>query len=782
MKYNWITIRVDGVVQGVGFRPAVYRAARYLGLKGTVENAVDGVYIRVNTSNETVNRLIALIKKFLPPAARIDKIEIIDSIPPESFTDDFRIIASDHSHKRPTDISPDIAICSDCLEDIRLQQRRIGYPLTNCTYCGPRFTIIRMLPYDRSSTTMSPFNMCRECRNEYSDPMNRRFHAQPIACNYCGPTYSLFPDPRRIKASDQSNESIETGITDYEDIIKKSYEILHNGGILMCKSLGGYNLMVDATNEGALIKLREIKHRPRKPFAVMVADLQKATDIAFISSVEQDQLSSWRAPITILRMKDNFCFPHQLAPGYATIGIMLPYMAFQHHLLKISDNPIAVTSANFLGSPIIKDENEAIRYAEDMKLPLVTFNREIVNRVDDSVVRVCGGEPRILRKSRGYVPEGLRVDTPVDGIIGMGADISAQWAFGRDHDIIQSQYIGSLTNEGGEEFLKESVNSLTSLFQISPRVIVIDLHPAYRSSALGKDFAMKRNIPVILMQHHHAHAVSVMAEYGITKPVMALILDGTGYGTDNTVWGSELFLCDRTSFTRIDHGIGLPMPGGDIAAKEPWRMTIALLHTLFPETDILNLLPTEFVKHIGENKIRFIVDMINKHINSPITYGAGRLWDAIASLLGLAYYNGYESEAPILLENIALKSIDESCRYNSSDINNLLESILSDISLGIENCEIAKSFHKWYAEYWIRKIECQVCKKNVDSIVLAGGVLQNALLTDLLQKGLESIGLKVYIPLRVPCGDGGIAVGQIAYAAAIENNISNPISTDKRLS
>lgn len=748
---RWLSIKIDGIVQGVGFRPAVYRAAQRLAIEGTAENAVDGVRLTVFTNDRGVRRLIEQIKEELPPVARIDTVTISPASDPH--IKGFEIIRSDPGSASPTDISPDIAICNDCLEDMRKQPRRIGYPLTNCTNCGPRFTIIHSLPYDRPSTTMTEFEMCPDCRKEYTNPLNRRFHAQPIACNNCGPSYSMkrFADSPRI--------------TLYEDILKSAATILRRGGIIMNKSLGGYNLMADATNKRAVEKLRKLKNRPRKPFAIMVKDYDTATRIARISPLEARILRSWRAPIVILPKKEETILPDNLTPGCKTIGILLPYMGFQHDLLQIVGCPLVVTSANRHGSPIIIDDAEASDYAHELSVPLITFNRKIVNRVDDSVVRVCGDGERILRRSRGYVPEGLRMAEEVDGIIGLGADVTSQWAFGRRNDIITSQYIGSLTEEGGERFLRESFQSLSSLYRLKPRLIVTDAHPGYRSSAIGRELAKAFSVPVVNVYHHHAHAVSVMAEFGIDEKLMALILDGTGYGPDGAIWGSELLLCDRKDFSRLDHGIGLPMPGGDIAAKEPWRMGVALVRTTVGDENLLRLLPSPMVATVGAAKIRFLSNMIEHRINSPLSYGAGRLWDAIASLLGLAYFNGYEAEAPILLENAALKASGTLPAY-SIDPKEMVEAILADIRANRPVEEIAHAFHRTYSDYWLTKIQSHLDSTDSDKIILSGGVIQNHLLTLLLQKGLEAMGLKVFIPTKVHCGDGGIAVGQIACARA----------------
>lgn len=750
MNENGWIVKFKGVVQGVGFRPLIYRLASAMGINGTVENSVSGVCLKMRCGTDEKERLIKLLKDSLPAIARIDDIcsrraEISSGI------QGFHIVESNQSADRPTDVSPDIAICPECLDDIRRHPRRLDYPLTNCTNCGPRFSIIRQLPYDRVNTSMSHFELCPDCAKEYADPADRRFHAQPISCNHCGPKYTWH-------GTDGSSTQ------NYADMLKLATNVITGGGILMVKGLGGYNLLADATCQAANQRLRQLKCRPRKPFAVMAADIDMARSMAHVTPHEALTMQLWRAPIVIVRRRASSALAPAIAPGCSTTGIMLPYMAFHHHLCQAAGRPLTVTSSNRHSSPIITDDGIAMEYARCHGLPIVTYNRDIVNRLDDSVVRLIGSSPQILRRSRGYVPEALHGTSNVDGIVGMGADITSQWALGRGNDIIQSQYIGSMLNSADRESLKESIESLTRLFRVDKRLIVIDNHPAYASSAIGREMAANR-IPTVGMWHHHAHAVSVMAEYGLTEPVLALVLDGTGLGPDRTIWGSELMLCTRTRFERIAHGPYFALPGGDKAATQPWRMAVSTVMTLFGSTQRL---PEALTQSIGRANVDVISRMISRNINAPMSCGAGRIWDAVAALLGLALENGYESEAPILLENCA-NGLEADpypiSRDNPLDLKPLFDSILTDLDNRVDKSVISARFHNSYAEAWALSVIEASRKTGLKRLVLSGGVMQNALFTSLLTKKLLRHDIITYLPLKVPCNDAGIAVGQVAFGA-----------------
>lgn len=744
-----IEIRVSGAVQGVGFRPSVYAAAHALGLSGTVINSRAGVSICIDGGFADAEKLMADIRRRLPAPARIDHLEMKQRR--GGGFDGFRILQSCDEGEIPTDVTPDIAICPDCLNDIRTQGRRHGYPLTNCTHCGPRFSIVRTLPYDRSNTTMSRFAMCSECRREYDDPLDRRHHAQPTACNLCGPKMRMtMPDGRVIE--------------DYDEIVAATKTELDSGRLVLSKSLGGYNIMADAASVQALHDLRLLKCRPRKPFALMAADVAAVRRIAEVSDAEKDALESWRAPIVVLRAREGALL-REVAPGCATVGIMLPYMAFQHSLCG-DGRLLVVTSANLPGEPIMTDDNEALDYARCHGLACVSYDRDIANRLDDSLVRIVDGRQRLMRRSRGYVPEPLHTDADCSGIMATGADITSQWAMGRSYDIIQSPYIGTLLEEGCERAYMESYRRLSALYHFAPRMVVTDMHPGYASRRLGRDIAESTGAEVLEMQHHHAHAVSVMADLQIDGEVLALILDGTGYGIDGTIWGAELLRCTRTDFERLAHGIPLPMPGGNKASLEPWRMAASWV---WSATGSLHALPRRLREHVGAEKLAIVAQMLRRGLNSPLSCGAGRLFDAVAALLGIAYSNGYESEAPILLEGCAHGArtaqpypIDAD---NPLDLTPMLLAMLSDVDCGCRDCDIAARFHATYAEAWCRVIVKAAGQTGLRRVVMSGGVMQNALLTSRLRQSLEDAGLEVCLPERVCLGDGCIPVGQMLFGA-----------------
>lgn len=713
-----VNIRISGVVQGVGFRPFIHRLAAARGLEGEVWNGPEGVTVRILASDAEAAELAGAIRAEKPAVARVDVISIAPAPADAPVPRGFSIAPSRNAGGGdPTDVSPDIAVCPRCLADMERQPRRLDYALTNCTDCGPRFTITRTLPYDRPSTTMDEFAMCPDCRREYSDPADRRFHAQPISCRNCGPVYLI----------DGAAEPMEL-------ILRRAAETVMAGEILMTKSLGGYNLIADATSAAALRRLRLIKHRPRKPFAVMVASEAEARRYVTLDPAAREALTSWRAPIVVCD-RTAAPLPGELAPGLRTLGVMLPYMAFQHRLLQLVGRPLAVTSANRPGEPIIAADDDAAVYAASLSLTCVSFNRRIHNRVDDSVVRVIDGHARLLRRGRGYVPEPLRTSLPLDGLMALGADITGGWALGRGNDAIASQYIGSLASgsEGAEMFLRESIRNLSRLYRFTPRAIAVDAHPAYTSSRIGREIAARCGVPVIPIWHHHAHAAAVIAEHHLEGEVLALVLDGTGAGPDATVWGSELLRCDLRGFTRIAHGPYLTMPGGDVAARQPWRMALSLWHHLGNDPAGL---PPDLRSHIGPARIRAVMNMIDRRVNSPLSCGAGRLWDAVAALAGLCYENTYEAEAPILLEGAASGS-----------------GPAADLSL---------RFHQEFARRWVERTIAAAREHRLSRVILTGGVMQNALLVTLLADPLRRAGLTPILPRLLPPGDASLAPGQLA--------------------
>lgn len=743
MVNNGYIIYVKGLVQGIGFRPFIYRVAKDMSLCGSVENNSAGVVIKLICDSIILDVFVGRIKAEAPKIARITDISFMPEYFPDC--DDFKICKSTRE-KGITHVSPDIAICDECLTDRQMQPHRLSYPFTNCTYCGPRFTIIKNIPYDRVSTTMQPFAMCEKCADEYNNPMDRRFHAQPVACNNCGPHYQYYDRNRQI-------------LNSYTSIFDQFVTDIEEGWIVAIKSLGGYNIVCDADNVEAVKWIRRIKDRPRKPFAVMVANVNEATKIAFVNETECEALTSWQRPIVILDRK-IISKNDVIAPNYRTIGVMLPYMAIHHDFFaKSCVRRLIVTSGNRGKEPIMIDDKDALKYFGSLNIPVISYNREIYNRIDDSIVQIVDNRMRVLRRARGFIPEPIFNDISVDGIFGVGAEIISHFAIGCRDQIIESQYFGSLEKIENEAFYKESYEKLSKLYFFEPRMIVTDMHPKYRSTLLGCKITGKAS--VTKMWHHHAHAVSAMVEYGLREKVIALCLDGVGYGTDGTMWGGELIKCDRTDFERLYHLPILPMPGGDKASLEPWRMAISLIYTVYGD---LSALPPAFVKRIGEANIDVILRMIERGFNSPLSSGAGRLFDAVSSLLGVADKNSYEAEAPILLEQLANPENYET--YNDvASYKSLLDCILQDISDGVDRSIISSRFHNTLADMLVNVIVEFAGKEHISTIILTGGVFQNKLLATRFITLLREYGLNPLLPALIPCNDAGISIGQVAYGA-----------------
>ncbi len=749
---NQYHIHVRGLVQGVGFRPCVYRLATGMGLHGYVDNSNDGVLVVLQATGAQKDRFVKALGEVAPEVASIERIDV-ERYRSAVVYDRFEIAPSRSDGDDVTRISPDIAICPDCLKDRHRQPHRIDYPFINCTHCGPRFTIIKELPYDRGVTTMSDFAMCDTCRHEYTDVNDRRFHAQPIACNRCGPVYTL-----------RDRSGVEEH--DYRRIVARLASVLSGGGVVALKSLGGYNLLCDADNEASVVRLRQLKGRYAKPLAVMYRDEATAADDLSLTDEEHRALISWRRPIVVSRERAHHAL--WLNDGYRSLGILLPYMAIHYDLFEMAPSlrRVVVTSGNPSGSPIVIADGEAHDLFDSQVELVISYNREIYNRVDDSVVCEYDGLCRPVRRARGYTPEPLHNLQPTEGILAVGAEQVSSFALGKRNDILLGQYIGELSHRANLDFFEESVAHFTRLFRFTPRCVVCDLHPDYAATVWGEHYAAEHHVPLYRVQHHHAHAVAVMAEYDLEDDVLALCLDGTGYGDDCTIWGGELLRCSRTRYRRLSHQPYLPMPGGDAAAREPWRMAISLLYSLYGEAMPL---PPDFVERIGSDRIKLVSRMIARRINTPLSSGAGRLFDAVASLLGVADFNRYQAEAPQKLEQLAEGAATKVYPFdhdNPLDISWLVVALVNDLRNGVPRSEIASAFHATYAAMWCAEVARQAVRQKLSRVVLSGGVLQNRLLTDRLMSLLRQAGLQPYLPALVPCNDAGIAVGQMAVASA----------------
>ncbi len=699
-----------------------------------------------------IGHFLLSLRQEAPPASVIEDITHRE-IEPEVFTK-FSILRSHDVSDEITEISPDIAVCKECLEDMEKEGSRLNYAFVNCTNCGPRFTIIRDLPYDRDKTTMKQFAMCPDCSNEYKAITDRRFHAQPTACACCGPHYELFAK------GDKICEGIE-GIVDHVS------DCLENDGVALIKGLGGMHLACDAFSETAVEKLREVKKRDGKPFAVMFRDLETLKNYAMVDETEALSLSSWRSPIVLLKLKS---LSHQpflatgINVGLNLIGAMLPYMPFHYLLFRQLKSPaIVLTSGNFSSEPILISNQEALEQFTPYADVIVLHNRDIFNRTDDSVVRVAGGIERILRRSRGYAPAAVRTALNLDGILAFGAELTNCFCLGKGHKAFLSQHIGDLKGMETTRFYEQTLAQFLQLFRVKPSLLAVDLHPEYISTKSAQYYG---DLPVISVQHHHAHIASCMAEHHLDEKVIGVAMDGTGYGDDGHIWGSEFLLCDLNDYIRITHFEYLPLPGGDMAAEEPWRMAISYLYKVFGH-DFLNLnLP--FFNQLDPDKVTMIVKMIDRKINCPLTSGAGRLFDAVASLLGVCQTASFQAEGPMRLESLVEDDCIESYAFELAQtirFDATIRGIVEDISRGTDVKLIASKFHNTIISVIFESANAIRIRENVNNVVLSGGVFQNKYLLQGTIALLRKNNFNVYTHAVVPANDGGIALGQLAVAS-----------------
>ncbi len=769
MKEHTIEIRINGIVQGVGFRPFVYRLARNMGIGGWVANSGQGVIIQASGNGHALKQFSKRIKEDAPSVAVITSVEI-SALRYYPGSKGFSIAESLEGEERSALISPDLATCDDCLAELADPgDRRYGYPFINCTNCGPRFSIVESTPYDRPNTSMKHFPMCPECEAEYHDPANRRFHAQPDACQACGPSLSWHDYRGELIARDHC--------------ISAAAKALGNGKVVAIKGLGGFHLAVDAFSEKAVGLLRCRKGRRSKPFAIMVQTIEAARSICHVSTAEAELLSSRQRPIVLLRKKSGCTIAHGVAPGILEIGIMLPYTPVHHLLLSAPQAPkaLVMTSGNPGGGVICAGNQEAIERLGGMADYFLMHDRHIVARVDDSVARFAAGRIRIIRRSRGYVPAPVDVKSGFSTILGCGAELKNTFCLFRDGKAFISQHIGDLVSPDSFDFYIEAIEHLEKCLGIEPRVAVCDLHPDYLSTRYAKGLV----IPCKSVQHHQAHAAAVIAEHGLEGRVLAVVLDGAGIGPDQTIWGGELLMLDGTELMRMGHLAYMPLPGGDAAAREPWRMGMALLFGILG-ADCL----AESNRRFGPIPIvnrRTIVEMMEKGINSPATSSCGRLFDGICALLGQRYFSEYEGQAAMELEGLARRlltepgdptvfEMDRGRGYpvtlsrkegGASDTSQIVigtremvGGVLRDLGLGMSREEIALKFHIWLVDSLVKVLEWLSSLTGVNRIVLAGGVFQNVILLEGLMSVLATRGFDVYTGEQVPVNDAGVSLGQ----------------------
>jgi hydrogenase maturation protein HypF len=773
---------VRGVVQGVGYRPFVYRLALEEGLAGFVGNDTDGVTIEIEGPDARVEAFLVRLQSEAPPLARIDSVTVLEAeVTGES---GFRIAASEVLGRVSTGIPADAATCPDCLRELfDPQDRRFLYPFLNCTNCGPRFTITRRIPYDRPQTSMAKFHLCPECQREYDDPLNRRFHAQPNACWECGPRVWLADaggkqgpeDPHGMRPYNPANPANSAD----SDAINQAISLLLAGQIMAIKGIGGFHLSVDATNQAAVMRLRERKRRYGKPLAVMVRDLDAARAVCVLTAVEEALLLTAARPIVLARRREGCGIADGVAPGIPWLGVFLPYAPLQHLLFADPRvRALVMTSANLSEEPIAIDNDEARARLGAIADAFLMHDREILQRCDDSVAALVDGAPQLVRRARGFVPLGVPLPFDVPPMLAVGGHLKNVFALARGRFAYQSQHLGDLENLTGLEFFKESLNHLMRTFEIEPQAVVHDMHPGYLSTASAKEWAQQQGLPLIAVQHHHAHVAGCMAEHGLEGPVIGLALDGTGYGTDGKIWGGEVLIARLGSFERFAHLEYVPMPGGESAIKEPWRLAFAALRSAGFDAELAASLAGA-----TPQEARVLDRMMERGINSPMTSSLGRLFDAVAAVVLNRRVVDYEAQAAIELEGAA---VDEHDRFEQGEYvpelheaeegsgsvaeirtGKMWKAVLEDILRGVPARRISARFHAGIAEGLINAAGNARIETGINTVALSGGCMANRRLARLLRSGLKEEGFEVYQHVQVSPGDGGLSYGQVVVAAAM---------------
>lgn len=755
-KQRAVRITVKGRVQGVGFRPFVFQTASRFEIKGTVQNNMDGVKIFAEGKGLYIQSFIDMIRSNVPRLARIDEL-IVREVVPEGHAC-FSIIPSERTGKSSLVIPIDSAVCSDCLKEMSdANDFRYRYPFINCTQCGPRYTIIDSLPYDRPFTTMRDFHMCPACKKEYEDQLNRRHHAQPIACDSCGPKVTL--------------ASINGDILMEQDgAIRETADLLSKGKIVAIKGIGGYHLACNAFNEDVVIALRDRKKRPQRPLAVMVASVDVAKELCLVSHQEEKVLRSPESPIVILKKKNGSLLAKGIAPGMNSLGVMLPYTPLHHLLFENGTLSVLVmTSANPSGLPILYQDEKAITYLHGIADYILSNNRQILHPVDDSVVQLVGGKQSFLRRSRGYVPDPMFANQDVHGIAALGPQQKNTFAIGRNEQIFVGPHIGEMENLEVVEHYEQELTHLMKWMGIEANLIAIDMHPSYMTTEIAKNM----NGHIIAVQHHHAHLVSCMEDNQLIESVFGIILDGTGYGEDGHIWGFEFLYGDAKSFKRLAHLRYTHLPGNEKAIKEPWRIATAMLIDYFGEEG------SDLAKSLfsgREYEIDIITKMIRSDINSPLAGTCGRLFDAVSAILGVCETSSYDGEAAIKLsEQMTVEQDVDSYSYETTFSDNMatihfaqgLMELIQDKWIGVPIQKIIHRFHETVVTICVEMI-IVLSNHNPQfnkQVVLSGGSFHNPYLVIGISRRLEEKGFQVYTHERVPCNDGGLSLGQLIIAS-----------------
>jgi len=746
-------------VQGVGFRPYIFLLATRRALRGQVRNNTSGVIIDIEGDSVAIEQFLNDIKLNPPPLSEIESVEQTGNLDPLNYKD-FRIAESDSAGARKVSVSADKSICKDCLDELfDPVNRRFRYPFINCTNCGPRFTIIEDVPYDRSRTTMRDFEMCAECRAEYEDPLDRRFHAEPTACPACGPQVCLTDSSRRDDFVDSDNRN---------DTIIQVRNLLLSGSIIAIKGLGGFHLACDATNHEAVERLRRRKYREDKPFALMAGSVDVISEYCLLSPIEESLLLSDRRPIVLLTQKPDARIPEAIALGVNTLGFMLPYTPLHYLLFENLDRPLVMTSGNISDEPICYADDDAAQRLNEIVDYYLTHNRRIHMRADDSVTRAFGEREMIVRRSRGYAPAPLGTAFEFEReILCCGAELKNTFCLTRGHHAFVSHHIGNLANLETLRSFTDGIEHYKRLFNLSPEAIAYDLHPEYLSTkyALSQDQIEIR----IAVQHHHAHIASCMADNRIEGEVIGVAMDGLGFGSDGRFWGGEFFIADFMEAERVAHLDYIPMPGGTKAIREPWRMAVAYLYRVMGD-DFLNL-DIPFVCNLDRRKWMTIRSMIETRTNSPETSSMGRLFDALSALLGLREVVNYEGQAAIEMEAIADCNIAHDYEFEIADnvikADPVIRRAVEDIIEGRAASDVSARFHLGVVELIARVANSVRDSHKLNRVALSGGVFQNIFLLERVCRRLRLEGFEVFTHSRVPANDGGISLGQAAIANAL---------------
>jgi hydrogenase maturation protein HypF len=761
------SISVRGIVQGVGFRPFVYGLAIKHNLKGCVYNTSEDVRIEIEGGTEAVEQFERELETKVPPLAKIENISV-EHHQPLGYKD-FEIRRSYAQEGKYQLISPDVATCQPCLDELlNREDRRYRYPFTNCTNCGPRFTIIEDMPYDRPKTTMRFFQMCPQCQAEYDSPLDRRFHAQPNACPKCGP---------QVELVDNHGNPVNKA-----NPINVASQLLKEGKIVAIKGLGGFLLACDATNGTAVKTLRQRKKRPSKPFAIMVVTIDEAQRHCHVSAEEEKLLMSPQSPIVLMRWRGESSVCQEVAPDLKFLGVMLPYTPLHHILLRDAGLPLVMTSGNLSEEPIARDNDEALRRLSGIADYFLIHNRDIYSRYDDSVAVVEKGISQLVRRARGYAPYPIRLPFKVKQVLGCGAEEKNTFCLTRDNYAFVSQHIGDMENMETLQHFENTLSLYKRLFHIELEIVAHDLHPDYLTTKYARELGYP-DTKLVPVQHHHAHIASCLSDNGLEGPVIGVAFDGTGMGTDGNIWGGEFLVADYRDFRRAGHLEYLPLPGGSAAIKRPYRIAVGYILSLLGKDKLNDVIasvakqsPTTSLRQVSEVEIEIIKRQIERRINSPLTSSMGRLFDAISALMGIRTEINYEGQAAVELEMAAYKEdyvhIKEGYPYRIVEdegmrivrLDDLLSAVIEDLHQGISKGLISVRFHNTVAQMINEMCRLIAYETGITQVALSGGVFQNRLLLRRTISLLEGRDSQVFTHRQVPCNDGGISLGQAVVA------------------